>query len=304
VKLLSLGWDTLIAYLPTKYGIEATKTIPIQITELNNDCPFDCEVNVQPEFKVYNKNREAKDDFQFEIGKGNTKPRVVVLLNTDSVLSSKVNAKIISVTFSIPNILLYPETKTLKILDLPSTWKVKDTIYKTDANLKINRISVILESDVPLTFTKSIRLFQLDFSVVIPANGYVDSILSENYKVEVSDVEIDFPGSCINVDTAITSPINIKYICADNVRMLVLSQYKFSAELYENVIEYSVGIDWNTNVTIYNTLGQAIKTIDSGNIKAGDYEFDLDLLDVPSGVYFFELNAIGLYRKVIGVVKR
>jgi hypothetical protein len=85
--------------------------------------------------------------------------------------------------------------------------------------------------------------------------------------------------------------------------MIVLSPYNFSAKLKDRTINYSIGLDWNTTAKIYNALGQAVYTIDSGNIKAGEYEFSLDLLDIPDGIYYFELNAIGLYKKVIGIAK-
>jgi hypothetical protein len=85
--------------------------------------------------------------------------------------------------------------------------------------------------------------------------------------------------------------------------MVVLSPYNFSAELKDKTINYSIGLDWNTTAKIYKSLGQVVYTIDSGNIKAGEYEFSLDLLDIPDGIYYFELNAIGLYRKVILLIK-
>jgi hypothetical protein len=85
--------------------------------------------------------------------------------------------------------------------------------------------------------------------------------------------------------------------------MLVLSPYNFNVKLNNKTINYSVGLDWNATAKIYNTLGQVVYTIDSGNIKAGEYEFNIDLLDIPNGIYYFELNAIGLYRKVVLLIK-
>jgi hypothetical protein len=164
--------------------------------------------------------------------------------------------------------------------------------------------TMVLQSLEALEFSQSIELFHIDARLSIPAYGYVDSIGSDDYKINISDVKIVIKDDdYVEVSPARSPAINIKPICKPDINMITLSPYNFSAKLIDKTINYSIGLDWNTTAQIYNALGQVIYTIDSGNIKAGEYEFSLDLLDIPNGAYYFELNAIGLYRKVIGIVK-
>jgi hypothetical protein len=304
VKLLSTGRDTLTAYLvEPKWGKEITKTIPINIIELNNDCEYECKKDtIKPVFKIYNRNRQVKENYKFEIGTG--RPRIVFMLTTNENIYKEHNIKEISVSFNLPNVLLQADKSTIKLLDIPSTWKIKDTIITHNSLTKMSHHTITLESSAPLEFKDSIKLFHIDLKISIPISGYVDSILPEHYKVKMSDVDISIKeDDCITIDSINLPSINIKDICAADTKMLLFSPHKFEAELYDNTIQYSIGLDWDATAKIYNILGQEIYTIDSGNIKAGEYEFNIDLLDIPVGIYYFDLNAIGLYRKIIGIVK-
>jgi hypothetical protein len=107
-----LGVDTLYA------GIgNLKKTIPINILEYCPDC-----INaprIQPEFKIYNRNREVRENYEFDISKDN--PRIVFVLNANKNITKGRNVKEISVSFSIPNILFRCDKSTIRLLDLPST---------------------------------------------------------------------------------------------------------------------------------------------------------------------------------------
>jgi hypothetical protein len=95
-----------------------------------------------------------------------------------------------------------------------------------------------------LEFSDSIKLFQIDAKLSIPAYGYVDSISSDDYKINISDVEIILKDdNCIEIDSARFNPINIKPVCMDDSKMVVLSPYNFSAELKDKTINYSIGLD-------------------------------------------------------------
>ncbi len=56
-------------------------------------------------------------------------------------------------------------------------------------------------------------------------------------------------------------------------------------------IKYSLATESNTKLTIYNCLGETINSLHSGVQKAGNYEYQFDGTGLPSGVYFYSLNA-------------
>ncbi|MBN8546878.1 MAG: T9SS type A sorting domain-containing protein [Ignavibacteria bacterium] len=57
------------------------------------------------------------------------------------------------------------------------------------------------------------------------------------------------------------------------------------------VIKYSIPVDGFVNLTIYNTIGEKIKTIVSSVQKAGSYEVSFDASKLASGVYIYRLES-------------
>ena len=45
------------------------------------------------------------------------------------------------------------------------------------------------------------------------------------------------------------------------------------------------------DLSVYNILGQAVKTLVSGDLDPGEYDVTLDATDLPTGVYFYRLTA-------------
>jgi hypothetical protein len=57
------------------------------------------------------------------------------------------------------------------------------------------------------------------------------------------------------------------------------------------VISYSLPSSSNINLVVYNTLGQTIKTLESGYKPAGNYSINFNASALPSGIYFYKLEA-------------
>ena len=64
-------------------------------------------------------------------------------------------------------------------------------------------------------------------------------------------------------------------------------------------IKYSIKFDSYVTLRIYDVTGKLVRTLIDGNIPAGNKQFIFDGKDLPSGVYFYNLNAV--YRE--GVTK-
>lgn len=56
-------------------------------------------------------------------------------------------------------------------------------------------------------------------------------------------------------------------------------------------IKYSVPVDGFVNLTVFNTLGQKVSTIVQQQVKAGEYEVEINGSGFASGVYFYRLEA-------------
>jgi flagellar hook assembly protein FlgD len=50
-------------------------------------------------------------------------------------------------------------------------------------------------------------------------------------------------------------------------------------------------------LTIYNSLGQVVKTLLNENLSAGTHQVSFDAVTLPSGIYYYKLEA-GTYSSV------
>ncbi|MBN8706326.1 MAG: T9SS type A sorting domain-containing protein [Bacteroidetes bacterium] len=58
-------------------------------------------------------------------------------------------------------------------------------------------------------------------------------------------------------------------------------------------ITYSIGKSGSATLVLYNQLGQKIRVLDSGNKPAGQHSITANLENLPSGIYFYSLEAEG-----------
>ncbi len=56
-------------------------------------------------------------------------------------------------------------------------------------------------------------------------------------------------------------------------------------------IRFSIPEESFVTLKVFNSLGEEITTLINENIIAGNYEVEFDAADLPSGIYFFRLQA-------------
>jgi len=57
------------------------------------------------------------------------------------------------------------------------------------------------------------------------------------------------------------------------------------------VISYSLPSASNVKLIVYNTLGQSVKVLENGFKNAGNYSINFNASDLPSGIYFYKIEA-------------
>jgi hypothetical protein len=78
---------------------------------------------------------------------------------------------------------------------------------------------------------------------------------------------------------------------------LIEPQYYNLSQNYPNpfnpstVISYSIPSASNVKLIVFNALGQKVKTLVSGYKNAGNYTINFNASDLPSGIYFYKLEA-------------
>ena len=63
------------------------------------------------------------------------------------------------------------------------------------------------------------------------------------------------------------------------------------------VISYTIKVDGNVKLTIYNLVGQSVQVLVDGYRTTGDYEITFDANDLPAGIYLYKLQ-VGDYSSV------
>jgi hypothetical protein len=83
----------------------------------------------------------------------------------------------------------------------------------------------------------------------------------------------------------VATPTSVPTITANNLRM---------SSLYPNpansVVSFTYHTDYNGTMSIYNSLGQVVKTV---NVSSAKESMSIDTSDMPSGVYICRLQATG-----------
>jgi hypothetical protein len=113
--------------------------------------------------------------------------------------------------------------------------------------------------------------------------SYLDSTIVENEKYAYRLKQIDFDGS-------------VSYSKAVEVNISGPAEFA----LYQNfpnpfnpvtIINYSLPLKSQVDLVVYNTLGEKIIQLVNGEKEAGSYSVELHAADLPSGVYFYRLQA-------------
>lgn len=69
-------------------------------------------------------------------------------------------------------------------------------------------------------------------------------------------------------------------------------------------IQFSLPVDANVAIGIYNLVGEKIAEVASGNLSAGSHKVTFDASNLTSGIYFYRLDATGINSKTFSNVKK
>ncbi|PKL88687.1 MAG: hypothetical protein CVV23_09150 [Ignavibacteriae bacterium HGW-Ignavibacteriae-2] len=127
---------------------------------------------------------------------------------------------------------------------------------------------------------------------VLTKNLYSDNEVSVGTKYYYKLAAVDFAGN----RSEYTSTISALVTGAENVMGMVPEDYTISQN-YPNpfnpstTIKYGVPEESNVKVTIYNTLGEVVLNVVNTVQRAGYHVINWNASNVPSGIYFYSIEA-------------
>jgi hypothetical protein len=157
---------------------------------------------------------------------------------------------------------------------------------------KNGKISMNLVANPGQSFNGEGELINVTFRANLPSNN-IDTSL---YQPTVSIV--DNGKGC--VDVANVSVVNkLNPICVYDIRKIMTfgTEYMLS-NINPNPVtgsstslKFGVGLEANTDITIVNSNGQLIANPVNGVYKPGEYEINLNVTNMPSGVYYIKMKS-------------
>ena len=170
--------------------------------------------------------------------------------------------------------------------------------------IKITYIPTTIETPLPFLQTPNGLLATLFFTVknsALPGNfgidsvNIVDQIGSTTFETKCYTVDPDgqttYYPDFRNGNVAILVPTDVN----DGINSSLPTEFTL-AQNYPNpfnpstVIGFSLPTASSVKLEIFNVLGQKVTTLASGRYAAGNYSFEFDASDHPSGVFFYRLT--------------
>jgi|ERR1035437_54980 hypothetical protein len=125
-------------------------------------------------------------------------------------------------------------------------------------------------------FNDAMGIFLDDSSNVYVGGDYFDSTNGSNYfLIKIGqDIHVGVPKDDNNIPNSFRLTQNYPNPFNPNT-----------------VISYSIPTGNNVKLVVYNSLGQTIRVIENGYKSAGNYTVNFNAADLPSGIYFYRLEA-------------
>lgn len=84
--------------------------------------------------------------------------------------------------------------------------------------------------------------------------------------------------------------------CGLDIRNIMIAHTNYSFNIIQSnqdniVLESGIGLEANTNISIYNSIGELIYIVTNSTHKEGVYQFNLPIENLSNGLYFAKMNS-------------
>lgn len=157
---------------------------------------------------------------------------------------------------------------------------------------------------VPVPLTDGDKpFFKIIFDAFLGTSASTDAAEMFNSPVTIYSYPVDFDQNDPQGDTKdyvifrdFAGKIQVDQDCAKGMRLVSISSTNFSVKpIAPNpvsgsaVINYSIGLDGNTRIVLYNSAGDRVMDIVDEVQSKGTYELTIDVTMLPAGTYFYQV---------------
>lgn len=244
---------------------------------------------------LYLETTNLVNDYKVEVGKPIT---VYVELEGTPEQINSVGLKEMRVRISYDPKLIKPRTK---ITDIVTTGMLAEgwTILKVD-QVNNNMIEIDLAGNTTLV-NDGRKFFGVVFDSYLATgadknNPYTSPVNIYSYPVDFDNSDGVGTSQLYCVIRDIPGSVEVLQNCAKGMRLVSISSTNFSVKpIAPNpvsgtaIINYSIGLDGNTRIVLYNNMGQRVMDIVDEEQATGTYELTIDVSTLPAGTYYYQV---------------
>jgi hypothetical protein len=148
-------------------------------------------------------------------------------------------------------------------------------------------ITLYRANKVALVIADSVTAATCAYAWSIPSNFASDT----TFRVQISDIRNSTLTALSAANFSIGSIINGVKIANPAIKDYALLQNYPNPFNPSTVIRYIIPADGQVNIDVFNIIGQKIASLENSVKKAGEYDIQWNAGSLPSGLYFYTINA-------------
>ncbi|MES2767231.1 MAG: T9SS type A sorting domain-containing protein [Bacteroidota bacterium] len=131
----------------------------------------------------------------------------------------------------------------------------------------------------------------------INSDVYLAKVLDSTIHLEINSVNNQpvAENTCF-VAKANNAEIHVDNVCGGDMRLISLSEKEFALRQNipnpagsETMIEYSIGLECNVSLVLYNSMGEIVQVLKEGIHPPGAYLLKIPTSELASGIYYYRL---------------
>ncbi len=185
----------------------------------------------------------------------------------------------------------HPRTTELRLI-LISPDNIPITLSDRNGNEGDDYTQTIFDDQAIKSIKEGVAPFTGRFKPEMPLSTYKDKSITGQWQLRIAESG--------NVNSGILNQWCLHFLFKDQVIGTGFEPYKELLKLYQNFpnpasdqtnIKFSLPESMNITLSLYDNLGNEVKTIVAGNQQAGDHLIVISVVNLLPGIYFYTLRS-------------
>jgi len=183
--------------------------------------------------------------------------------------------------------------------EMPTDAVISSVIRKRDQTSNIDSFEVTINFANPFTIQSAIKIIDVEFVTYFPSyrEDEIGAPTKSNFIIISHNITSN--DNCIDYINPEPTIATRQPICIDTLRQIVISSTDYNlAQIAPNPyhekilhIDFSVGLSGYTEINLISSIGIIQKNIISNYLKSGNYEINVPIGELSSGMYILQMKS-------------